>query len=111
MRVFALLASVFGVLECSLASAREDGATRAELKRHHTRLQRCADRPDARPSGKMQVEMVIGSRGQVRSAALQGTLASREADACVLGEFSRMSFPRSRRRTITVSLVFVGGDS
>jgi hypothetical protein len=107
-----LLAGLFGVLVCSPASARDDGgALRAELRRHHGRLQRCADRPDARPSGKMQVEMVIGSRGQVRSAALNGTLASREADACVLGEFSRMSFRHERRRTITVSLVFVGGSS
>ena len=54
--------------------------------------------------------MVIGSRGQVRSAALDGTLASRAADACVLGELSRMSFPRGRRRSLTLSLVFVGRE-
>ncbi|MFK7988836.1 MAG: TonB family protein [Sandaracinaceae bacterium] len=79
------------------------------VRRHTSEIQRCYERADNRPEGRVNVMFTIGRTGRVESANLrESTLHHPGIESCILSSVRRWTFPRPEGDgTVAVSYPFI----
>ena len=104
----ALLLAVVALAVCATVADAKPGRPRLHRPRKGV-LELCLARAAVSPPLKLMVTLTVNRRGRVSRATLPtGSLPSAATEACVLGEFRRLRFPRRRPRQIVVPFVYVG---